>query len=119
MPARRAGITVLLRGAEAPWGWWPEQWDKTENGFVGRAGMQLDRLETVAAPIFHMYRGVLEKHPGLVIPQPDVRTANVRTGQRTLAHVHEQVDKIETDLGKSILNLARSSLASVQLREKI
>jgi hypothetical protein len=60
--------------------------------------MQQDRLERVAAPIFNMYRHVIEKRPNLIIPEANIRTINVRKGQRELAQVREQVDQIERDL---------------------
>src|SRR5262249_37645240 len=77
VPNKRGGITVSSKGAEHPWGFW--RWDDdVQNEWVQRAGGTLNMLENIAAPTFHLYRGIIEKRPGLIIPQPEIRLANVR-----------------------------------------
>ena len=50
MPSKRAGITVSLKGVEAAWGWWPEEWDTLGNHWVNLAARETDALERIAAP---------------------------------------------------------------------
>jgi hypothetical protein len=98
VPNKRAGITISTRGTEAPWGYWPEHLDNVQNGYVGRAAMQLDRAEKIAAPLHDLRRAILEKRPNTVIPQPDVRTMNARRSLAELADVKRHLASIEADL---------------------
>lgn len=99
MPNKRAGITVSLAGKEHPWGYW--RWEESEqNPFVQRAGGMLNQLEHLAAPTFHMYRGIIEKQRDLIIPAPEIRLANVRQNLRQLGIINSNIDKIAEDLTK-------------------
>src|SRR5262249_52407314 len=99
MPNKRGGITVSTKGAEHPWGFW--RWEESEqNPWVQRAGGLLNQLEHLAAPTFHMYRGIIEKQRDLIIPDPSIRLANVRNNIRELGIVNGHIDRIAVDLAK-------------------
>jgi hypothetical protein len=107
MPNRRAGITISTKGQDHPWGYWLEAWDSTKNPFTLRAGMVLDSLENIAAPLHHMYRGIIEKKRDLIIPTPEIRLVNARNGIRQLGIANTNIAKIADDVTKHFAKVLR------------